>query len=1129
MSFRKLLLLFVFAASTLAMSAQFKVSGVVVDESGEAVIGASVVQKGKPSNGVATDIDGKFTLTVPNNKSQIVVTYVGYEKQELTVKSGVMKIALKVAGQVLDGVVVTGMAKVDSRMFTGATTKIDAEKTKLSGVADISRGLEGKVSGVQVSNVSGTFGTAPKIRVRGATSIYGSSKPLWIVDGVELADNVELSADDLSSGDAVTLISSAIAGLNADDIESFQILKDGSATSIYGAKAMAGVIVVTTKTGRTGHTSINYTGEFTYRMKPSYRDYNICNSQEQMGIYKEMEQKGWLEFASLRSGSRTGVYGRMYNMLDNYIIDPITGEGHFELANTTQAKNAYLREAEFRNTDWFDLLFNSNVMQNHAVSISGGTDKGSFYTSASVMTDPGWYKSSSVERYTFNANALYNLSSRVRVKLLTSDSFRKQKAPGTISQQTDVVNGEVSRSFDINPFSYAMNTSRTLDPNVYYRRNYTDFNIFNELQNNWIDLTVTDLKFQGEVNIKPIMNQNHTVEVNMIGYYRYSNSENNHFVTENSNQARAYRAGIDPEDAIIRASNTYLYTDPDVKNALPETVLPKGGMLFHNKYDVSQYVFRGTANWNGSFNRDHTINMMAGLEASRVDRHSQSFDGWGIVYANGNLPFINSDLFKQMQEENSAYYSEQRSYRRNLAYFATANYSYKMRYVLTGTLRYEGSNQMGKTTQSRWLPTWNVSAAWNAHQEPFFTNARFFKSGAFTYAKLRTSYSLTAETGPTSYANAEALYYPNRIWNQETDGQQIGLELSGLANSELTYEKKHEFDVGVDLGFVNNRINFVFDWYKRNNFDLIGRVYTEGVGGQTMKYANVAEMASHGVEFTLTTHNIKSANPDGFNWTTDITFAYAKNEITKLVSRSRAIDLIQGTGFALEGYPVRALFSYQFVGLDSHGIPQVINETTGELSANDEINFQQFDAELLKKNLKYEGAVDPTITGGFNNSFSWKGLHLNVFCTYSFGNKLRLSPDFSYAYSDLTAMPKEFKNRWVMPGDEAYTTIPVIASRRQYYADTYLGRAYSAYNYSSARVADGGFIRLKEISLTYDIPKSLLKAIRLNNASVKLSATNIGLLYADDKLNGQDPEFYNAGGVASPNPRQFTLTVRFGL
>ena len=265
MSFRKLLLLLVFAASTLALTAQVKVNGVVVDEDGEPVIGASVVQKGKPSNGVATDIDGKFTLTVPN-KSHLVVTYVGYEKQEVEAKSGVMKITLKVSGQVLEGVVVTGMAKVDARMFTGATTKIDADKTKLSGVADISRGLEGKVSGVQVSNVSGTFGTAPKIRVRGATSIYGSSKPLWIVDGVELADNVELSADDLSSGDAVTLISSAIAGLNADDIESFQILKDGSATSIYGAKAMAGVIVVGPQAGRCGHTSIYYAGEFTYRL-----------------------------------------------------------------------------------------------------------------------------------------------------------------------------------------------------------------------------------------------------------------------------------------------------------------------------------------------------------------------------------------------------------------------------------------------------------------------------------------------------------------------------------------------------------------------------------------------------------------------------------------------------------------------------------------------------------------------------------------------------------------------------------------------------------------------------------------------------------------------------------------------
>ena len=190
------------------------------------------------------------------------------------------------------------------------------------------------------------------------------------------------------------------------------------------------------------------------------------------------------------------------------------------------------------------------------------------------------------------------------------------------------------------------------------------------------------------------------------------------------------------------------------------------------------------------------------------------------------------------------------------------------------------------------------------------------------------------------------------------------------------------------------------------------------------------------------------------------------------------------------------------------------------------LNFQETD---LLDFLKYEGPVDPTITGGFGNTFDWKGFHLNVFMTYAFGNKLRLDPTFASGYSDLRAFSKDFKNRWVLPGDEAYTDIPAIASRRQVYANYYLGMAYNAYNYSTARIADGGFIRLKEVSLTYDIPKSVISHLRLTNAAVKLAATNICLLYADKKLNGQDPEFFNSGGVASPNPKQFTLTLRLGM
>ena len=219
-------------------------------------------------------------FVIPSSARTLQISYIGMRTQEVTIKTTLLKVVLKPDAEVLQEVVVTGMQRMDKRLFTGAASKLTAESVKLDGLADISRGLEGRAAGVSVQNVSGTFGTAPKIRVRGATSIYGSSKPLWVVDGVIMEDAVEVSADQLSSGDAETLISSAIAGLNADDIESFQILKDGSATSIYGARAMAGVIVVTTKKGRAGVSKISYTGEFTTRLIPSYNDFNIMNSQE---------------------------------------------------------------------------------------------------------------------------------------------------------------------------------------------------------------------------------------------------------------------------------------------------------------------------------------------------------------------------------------------------------------------------------------------------------------------------------------------------------------------------------------------------------------------------------------------------------------------------------------------------------------------------------------------------------------------------------------------------------------------------------------------------------------------------------------------------------------------------------
>ena len=287
-------------------------------------------------------------------------------------------------------------------------------------------------------------------------------------------------------------------------------------------------------------------------------------------------------------------------------------------------------------------------------------------------------------------------------------------------------------------------------------------------------------------------------------------------------------------------------------------------------------------------------------------------------------------------------------------------------------------------------------------------------------------------------------------------------------------------------------------------------------------------MKSDGYELSLTTTNIKNKD---FSWTTNLVFSHSHNKITELENKSRMMDLISGTGFAREGYPVRSLFSIKFMGLNSEGLPTFINED-GDVTISD-IYFQTRDSKSLE-NLVYSGSVDPTDVGSLGNIFTYKNFKLNVFVTFSFGNVIRLDPVFSDEYTDLVAMPKEFADRWAVPGDENITNIPVISSRwmNHYYeanSNSRLSYAYNAYNYSTERIAKGDFIRMKEISLSYDFPKKVTETLNVSNLGLKLQATNLFLIYADKKLNGQDPEFFNTGGVAVPLPKQFTLTLRIGF
>jgi len=1071
----------------------------------ETVPGINVIEKGT-QNGTITDAQGNFQLTVQDNAT-LDFSMVGYKSQEVPVNNRTsISVTLEEEGKSLDEVVVTGYQTIDRKMFTGSATLLKGDDAKRSGVTDVSRMLEGRVAGVSVQNVSGTFGAAPKIRVRGATSITGDNKPLWVVDGVILEDVVNVSNEQLSTGDPATLIGSSVAGLNPDDIESFQILKDASATAMYGARAMNGVVVITTKKGKIGKPIVSYTGNFSTYLKPTYRNFDIMNSADQMSVYAEMERKGWLNHSDVSRRQDGGVFTKMYDLINTF--DPATGT--YGLENSPAARATFLERYARANTNWFDELFRNSFMQEHSLSISSGTEKSQLYFSTSYLQDNGWSIADQVKRFTGNARANFNISDKISVGLISQGSIRDQRAPGTLGRLSNPVSGQYDRDFDINPFSYAINTSRTLtayDENgnrEFFRRNFAPFNILDELENNTLDLSLLDLKLQGDFAYK-IRNN---LKYSFLGALRYAKTNQEHKVRENSNMANAYRAA---GDATIQENNKFLYRDPDNPDAQPVVVLPYGGFYNTNDDNLVSYNFRNTLEWDKTLADIHTFRLFASQELRYADRQNKSFNGAGYQYDKGGVPYIDYRIIKQNVESNFNYYNMSMRYDRFPAYMANGAYSYRGKYNLNGTVRYDGSNALGEARTARWLPTWNVSGSWNVDTEPFMA-----RQNTVNRLTLRATYGLTASMGN---ATNSSLVLQNtstrRPYLTEVESM---IYIQNLENSELTWEKQYETNVGVDAGLFNEKLTVTADAYLRNAFDLIGPIRTSGIGGEEIKVANYADMQSYGLEVALGAGVI---NTKDLGVRTQLTAGYNKGKITNLENNPDIWSLVIPEGGPKEGYPYRGLFSIDYQGLDPEtGMPRFINEE-GETSGN--VYLQSDDTQYLK----YEGPVDPLLNGGWFNSVRYKNFSLSALVTYSGGNKIRLTPAFRTSYTDLDAMPYDFVYRWTLPGDEATTNIPSILDRMS--ASGLEGYPYNNYNYSTARVVDGDFVRLKQVSLTYNLPPTRLSTIGLNNLSLSLVANNMWLIYADKRLNGQDPEFFSSGGVAMPIPKQFTLSLKVGL
>ncbi|HYG19669.1 MAG TPA: SusC/RagA family TonB-linked outer membrane protein [Ohtaekwangia sp.] len=1086
-----------------------KVKGqVIAGDTKETLPGVNVTVKGT-TRGTITNANGEYTLEVDQGVT-LVFSFVGYLTTEVIVSSEtVINIALQVDAKTLNEVTVvsTGYQEMDKRLFTGSAVTLAAKDIKTEGTVDLSRMLQGRAAGVSVQNVSGTFGAAPKIRVRGATSITGDNKPLWVIDNVVLEDVVNISAEQLTTGDPNTLIGSSVAGLNADDIESITVLKDASATALYGARAKDGVIVIKTKKGRVGKPQITYTGNFSTYLKPSYDNFNILNSVDQMSVYSEMERKGLLNHSDMSMLPNGGVYKKMYDIINDSFNEE-TDE--YELLNTPEERRAYLRRYALANTDWFDLLFKNSFVQEHSLGLSSGTEASQLYFSASYYNDNGWTIADNVDRYTLNARGTFKLSDKVSFGLTANGSSRVQRVPGTIAREVNVVEGMYNRDFDINPFSYALNTSRVLTAydetgNLeYFTRNYAPFNIMHEVNSNYIDLNLLDLRLQGDFSYQVTRD----LKYEFVGAVRDVRTTTEHKVEEASNMAEAYRAD---DTQVIRQGNKFLYYNPDFPNLDPVVVLPEGG--FYNRSDdqMRSYYLKNQLNWDHKFNSRHNLTVVAGQEIRLVNRQNSYSNGYGYQFNKGGLAFTDYLIIKQLLEGNFQYFGMGYTRERYASFYAGANYSWNDKYVFNTTVRMDGSNRLGESRTARWLPTWNVSAAWNLDTEAFMKDIR-----AIDFFTLKAGYGLTANVGNAT--NSSVVYRSGttpRPHFEETESQII---IEGLENQDLTWEKQYETNIGLSAGFLN-KITLTLDYYRRNHFDLISVIKTSGIGGEPYKAINYADMKSRGVDLSVGTTVLDHR---GLNWTSNFVFSFNKSRITNLKNLPRIYNLVFQDGGAQQGYPVRGLFSIDFQGLDPEtGIPNFIDH-------NGNVGTDVYLQSLNTQYLKYEGPVDPTVTGGFSNTFRYKDFSLNVFLTYQAGNKIRLNPAFKSAYSDLDAMPREFLDRWILPGDEQYSNVPAIPDLANLAA---LGATYpyNAYNYSSERVADGSFIRMRTIALTYDFPARLLSGTTFSNASISLTGTNLWLLYADKRLYGQDPEFFTSGGVALPVARQVTLSVKLTL
>ena len=1038
------------------------IRGVITDKGNEPLPGVTVLLKGT-SIGTASNTKGEFVLEVTGSVDSLVVTFVGMKTQyvKLLPDKDLYRIRMEYDVEEMKEVVVTGYQTISRKRSTGAITSVDADKIMRPGVLSIDQMLEGQIPDMMFMSNSGEVGVVPKIRIRGTSTLIGNREPLWVVDGIVLQDPVNISPEELNNPDYVNRIGNAIAGLNPQDIERLDILKDAAATALYGAKAANGVIVITTKKGHIGKPIISYNMNVSYKRRPRYTDrqVDLMNSKERMEFSKDLVDSGYKFPGGMNMVGYEGLVNQLYRGALTY--DEFTKQVQY---------------LECLNTDWFDLLTEDAFSHQHTVSISGGTETVRYYSSVGYAKDNDVIKGNNNERYTVALNLNADLSPRISTSL--------------------GINGNVtSREYsqdEIAPLDYAYNTSRAIpvfDENgdyYYYQSsggtaNSFRYNILNELDNSSYDQEGASISFNMTLNVKFTDYLNASV----VGSYSTSNTDIEGWWGEKSHHV-----------ALLRQSE---YGDAPAKGDDSESALPFGGELATNSTRNRNYMLRVQLNLDKYFGQDkHNVNASVGYEVSSTKYKGNSSTMRGYYKDRGkqfSITTLNDyPAFKAWLEAN-AYPTISDNLTNLLSAYATVSYSYQSFFTLNGNVRFDGSNKFGDQSNDKLLPIWSLSGNYTISEH------EWLQRSWIDYIMLKASFGYQG--------NMLEGQSPTMIIKQlQTDPlyNELVSELSVYPNPNLKWEKTSSFNGGLTFSLFKRRLQMEASVYYKRTKDAFLTKQISTVNGLEEYVVNSGNVKNSGYSIAATIIPVETRD---FNWILATSFSNVFNKVETLpgAEQFELNNFLNGTAL-VKGKPVGTFYSYKFVGL---------NPTNG-YPIFDDMQERQEELEGLTKYdvytrvLKATGNREPTMSGSINNTFRYKNWRLNMNLAYSLGSKIRLFKLFdSNAFLPENNVRREFVKRWRKTGDEKNTVIPTPNCYWTHYSSlgekipTIANNSLDMYNYSDIRVVSGNYLKCSTMSLTYEFPMEKLERIKLSRLALNLSATNLFTI-CSNKLKGQAPQ-----------------------